>query len=87
MKVDQDLRDLIAAGPDPEATVAVVLCARADAEIGEEALARCGFKFHDRQAIAAEVFIHGEIKLKDIDRLSAIAGIEAVSSAPDVEIF
>ena len=84
MKIDQDLRDQIR--EDPDRTARVILSCRASANVSEADLAQCGFKFEQRQTAADECFIHGEIKLKEIGKLSSISGIEAVSSAPEMTI-
>ncbi len=84
MKIDQDLRDQIV--ETPEATALVVLCCKASAKVSAEELDRYGFKFEEQQTVEDECFIYGKIKLKDIEKLSAVAAVEAVSSAPEMRI-
>ena len=84
MEIDQDLRRRMAA--HPETTERVVLCCRASAHIDDGDLARAGFRVGERLTVEDECFIHGDVKLGDVRGLSAIPGIEAVSSAPDAEI-
>lgn len=84
MEVDQELSDL--SRDAPEEIVQVVLCCSASAQFDQAELARHGFDFQERQTLAGEAFVHGSIKARDIQKLSSIPGIEAVSSAPDAEI-
>ncbi len=85
LDIDRDLRAQALANPD--AMFHVVLCCKAAAGIGDDALAAHGFRPESRQVLADEMFIHGDVRGRDLTgRLSDIAGIDVVSSAPDAEI-
>ena len=84
MKIDRDLQDL--RKETPAAVVEVVLVCKSAAPISDADLASCGFHLEETQRMADVAFIHGKIKLADLDKLSAMPGIESVSSAPDAEI-
>ncbi|NNG03503.1 MAG: hypothetical protein HKM95_05310 [Inquilinus sp.] len=85
MEVDQDLLDRIAADPDRVELVSLVC--RANPPVSDADLARAGLTVTERQVLADISAIFGEIRLGDVKNLSTVAGVESVSSAPDVEIF
>ena len=84
MKIDRDLQDL--RKENPAALTEVVVVCKADTPISDADLAACGLRVDERQLMADVVFVHGKIKLADLDKLSAVSGIESVSSAPEAEI-
>ncbi len=84
MKIDQDLQDL--RKETPEAVIEVVLVCKRAVPISDADLSSCGFQLEERHSMADAAFIHGKIKLAELDRLSTVPGIESVSSAPEAQI-
>lgn len=84
MKIDHDLQERIRR--QPEAVEEIALCCKATAAVADDDLKRRGFTVLERQSVADECFIYGQIRLGDIEKLSALAGIDTVSSAPEAEI-
>ena len=85
MDIDQDLLDRIA--NDPDRIERVSLCCRADPPVSDSDLAGAGFTVTERQTLEDISAIFGEIRLGDVKNLSAVPGVESVSSETDVEIF
>ena len=84
MNIDRDLQDRIRKHPD--AVDEIALCCKVSAAVADADLARCGFAVTERQIVADECFIHGRIKLGEIEKLSSLGGIDTASSAPEAEI-
>lgn len=85
MKIDQDLRDRMDRNPDVREQV--VLCYRVSAGVTESALASYGFEVSEIQTVEDECFVFGDIRLGDLEALSALPGVDTASSAPDAEIL
>lgn len=85
MKIDQDLRERIDRNPDGRGQV--VLCCRVSAGVTEPMLASYGYKVSEIQTAGDECFIFGDIRLGDLNALSALPGVDSASSAPDAEIY
>lgn len=85
MKIDQDLQDRMRRNPDARETV--VLCCRVSSGVTESALAPYGFTVSEIQSVDDECFIFGDVRLGDLEALSAMPGLETASSAPDAQIL
>lgn len=85
VEIDQDLLDRIAS--DPDRIERVSLCCRANPLVSDADLASVGFSVTERTILEDISAVFGEIRLGDVKKLSAVPGVESVSSATDVEIF
>lgn len=85
LKIDQDLQERIFDHPDRIERVS--LCCRANPPVSDAELRSVGFTVTERTILEDISAVFGDIRLGDVKKLSAISGIESVSSAPDVEIF